>query len=102
VDKGIINMGGNGSWESLKIHTVPLGRYMGKGTKSLQNIWEKIQAENEGVEIAAKGRCLSNPIIIRQREQRGEIKDSSVVFIVRGKKVAQRRVNKGEIAGGVR
>jgi len=63
---------------------------------------EEIQAENEGVAIPAQVRWISNPRIIREREQRGEIKASSVVFIVRGKKVAQRLVNKGVIAAGVR
>jgi len=62
---------------------------------------EEIQAENEGVAIPAQVRWLLNPRIIREREQRGEIKASSVVFIVRGKKVAQRLVNKGVIAAGV-
>jgi hypothetical protein len=63
---------------------------------------EEIQAENLGVAIPAHVRWLSNPRIIREREQRGEIKASSMVFVVRGKKVAQRLVNKGVIATGVR
>jgi len=47
VDKGIINMEGNKSWERLKIHTVRLLRYMGKGSEGLQKLSEEIQAENE-------------------------------------------------------
>ena len=47
-------------------------------------------------------RWLSNPRIITEREQRGESKASSVAFIVRGKKVAKRLVNKGVIVAGVR
>jgi len=74
---------------------------MGKTTEGLQKMREVIHAENEGVAIPAPVRWLSNPRIIREREQRGEIKASSVVFIVRGKKVAQRLVNKGVIAAGV-
>jgi hypothetical protein len=35
VDKGIINVEGNESWERPKFHTVPLVRYMGKGTEAL-------------------------------------------------------------------
>jgi len=101
VDKGIIDVEGNESWKRLKIHTVPLVRYMGKGTDGLQKMKEEIQAENEAVAIPAEVRWLSNPRIIREREQRGEIKASSVVFIVRGKKVAQTLVNKGLIAAGV-
>jgi hypothetical protein len=102
VDKGIIDVERNESWERLKIHTVPLLRYMGKGTKGLQKMSEEIQAENEGVAISAQVRWLLNPRIIRERERRGEIKASSVVFIVRGKKVAHRQVNKGVFAAGIR
>jgi len=102
VDKGIIDVQGNESWERLEIHTVPLVRYIGEGTEGLQKMREEIQADNEGVAIPAQVRWLSNPRIIREREQRGEIKASSVVFIVRGKKVAQRVVSNGEIAAGVR
>jgi len=102
LDKGIIDVEGNESWERLKIHTVLLVRYIGQGTEGLQNIREEIQAENEGGAIPAQVSWLSNPRMIREREQRWEIKASSVVFIVRGKKVAQRLVNKGIIAAGVR
>ena len=95
-------MEGNESWKRLKIHTIPVVRYMGKGTDGVQEMREEIQAENEGVAIPAQVRWLSNPRIIREREQRGEINASLVVFIVRGKKVAPRLVNKGVIAAGVR
>jgi len=61
VVKGIINVEGNESWERLKIHTVPLVRYMGKGTEQLQKISAEVQAENEGVMILAQVRRLSNP-----------------------------------------
>jgi hypothetical protein len=37
-----------------------------------------------------------------EREQRGELNSSSVVFILKGLKVAQRLVNKGVLAAGVR
>jgi len=40
--------------------------------------------------------------MIREREPRGDIKASSVLFIMSGKKVAQKLVNKGVIAAGVR
>jgi len=102
VDKVIIDVEGNESWERLKIHTVPLMRYMGKGTEGLQKMKEEIQAENKGVTIPAQVRWLSNPRTIEERGQRGDIKASSVVFMVKGKKVAQRLVSKGVTAAGVR
>ena len=100
VDKGFIDVEGNESLERLKIHTVLQVRYMGKGTEGLQEMREVIQAANKVVAVPAQVRWLSNPRIIREREQRGEIKASSVVFIVKGKKLAQKVLNNGAIAAG--
>jgi hypothetical protein len=61
----------------------------------------EIHAENEGVANPIQVGWLSNPRIIREREQRGDIEASSAVFIVMWKKEAQRLVNKGVIAAGV-
>ena len=84
VDMGVIDVEGNESWERLKIHAVPLIRYMGKGTEGLQKMREEIQAENEGVAIPAQVRWLANPRTIKERRQNGEITASSVVFVVKG------------------
>ena len=86
----------------LKFHTVPLVRSMGKGTNALQKLREEIQAENEEVTMPALVRWLSNPRTIKEREQRTENKASSVVFVVKGKKVPQRLVSKGVTAAGSR
>jgi hypothetical protein len=42
VDKGIFDMEGNESWGRLKIHTVPLVRYMGKDTDGIPRMREEI------------------------------------------------------------
>jgi hypothetical protein len=76
-------------------------RYIGKGTKGLQKTREEIQAGNDRVTIPVQVRWLSNPPTIREREHTGGIRASSVVFIVRGKKVAWRLVNKGATVAGV-
>jgi hypothetical protein len=102
VEKGIIDVEGNESCERLIIHSILLVRYIGKGTKGLHKMREEIQAENEGVAFPAQVRSLSNPRRIREGEQGGEIKASSVVFVVRRKKVAQRLLNECVIAAGVR
>jgi hypothetical protein len=70
-DEGIIDVEGNHSWERLKIHPVPVVRYMGTGTNGLQKMREEIPAENEGVTIPPQVRWLSNPRTIKEREQRG-------------------------------
>jgi hypothetical protein len=62
-----MDLEGNESWERLTIHTVPLVRYIGKGTKALQKMREEIHAENEVVMIPAQVRWLSNPRTIKER-----------------------------------
>jgi hypothetical protein len=61
---------------------------------------EEIQAENEGVTISAEVRWLFNHRTIKESDQRGEIKASSVVFMVKQNKVAQRLMSKGVTAAG--
>jgi hypothetical protein len=51
VDKGVVDVEENKPWERLKIHAVPLVRYMGKGTEGLQKMREEFEAENEGIAI---------------------------------------------------
>jgi hypothetical protein len=95
VAKGVVDVEENESWERLKIHVVPLVRYMGKGTEGLQKMQEEFEAENEGVAIPGQVWWLANPRTIRDRRQNGEIAASSVVFVVKGNKGAQRLVKKG-------
>jgi hypothetical protein len=101
VDKGVIDVEENESWERLKIHAVPLVRYMGKGTEGLQKMREEFEAENEGIAIPTQVRWLANPRTIRERRQNGEIAASSVVFVVKGSKAAQKLIKKGIKAAGV-
>jgi len=51
VDRGVVDVDENETWERLKIHAVPLMRYMGKGTEGLQKMQEEFEAENEGIAI---------------------------------------------------
>ena len=47
VDKGVIDVEENQAWERLKIHAVPLVRYMGKVTEGLQKMREEFEVEKE-------------------------------------------------------
>jgi len=62
---------------------------MGKGREGLQIMREEFEAENEGIAITAQVQWLANPRTIRERRQTGEIAASSVVFVVKGNKVAR-------------
>jgi len=101
VDKGVVDVEENESWERLKIHTVSLVRYMGKGMEGLQKMREEFEAENEGIVIPTQVRWLANPRTIRERRQNGEIAASSVVFVVKGSRVARSLVKKDIKAAGV-
>jgi hypothetical protein len=100
VDKGVIDVEENESWQ-IKIHAVPLVRYMGKGTEGQQNMREEFEAENKGIAIPTQVRWLVNPCTIRERRQNGEIVTSSVVFVVKGTKLAQKLIKKGIKGAGV-
>jgi len=95
VDKGVVEVKENESWEMLKIHAVPLIRYMGNGTEGLEKMQQEFVVENEGIVIPTQVRWLVNPCTIRETRQNGEIAASSVDFILKGSKVAQSVVKEG-------
>jgi hypothetical protein len=101
VDKGVVDVEDNESWERIKIHAVHLVRYMGKGTEGLQKIPEEFDAEIEGIVIPTQVRWLANPRTNRERMQNGVIGTSSVVFVVTGSRVAQSLIKKYIKEGGV-
>jgi len=100
-EKGVMHVEENEFWERLKIHKVPLMRYMGKSTERLQKMREEFEAKNEGIVILTHVRWLANPHTIRERRQNGEIAGLLVVFVVTGSKAAQSVVKKGIKAAGV-
>jgi len=101
VDREVVDDEENETWERLKIHAVPLMRYMGKGTDCLQKMREEFEAEKEGIAIPTQARWLSIHCTIRDRKQKGEIAASSVVFVVKGGKVAHGLIKNGIKDAGV-
>jgi hypothetical protein len=101
VGRRVVDVEENETWERLKIHAVPLMRYMGKGTEGLQKMREEFEAENEGIAIPTQVRWLANPRTITERKQNGEFAASSVVFVVKGSRLVQSLIKKGIKAAGV-
>ena len=95
VDKGIIDVKRIKSWGILKTHTVLLVWYLGQGTEGLHKIFVEFQEEYNEVRIPAQVRWLSNPCTVSEWEQRAEVNQSSVFFVVRRMKGAQRPANTG-------
>jgi hypothetical protein len=87
VDKGVVDVADNESWERLKIHAVPLVQYMGNGMLGLHKMWEEFEAENKGVAIPTEVRWRANPHAITERRRNGEVAASLVVFVLNGSKV---------------
>jgi len=101
VDKRVVDVEENESWETIMIHAVPHIRYTGKGTDGLQKLRDEFKAENEGIVIPTQGRWLANPRTVRDGRQNGEIPASSVVFVINGSKLGQSVAKKGIKAAGV-
>jgi hypothetical protein len=101
VNRGVMDVEENETWERLKIHEVPLVQYMGNGTEGPQKMREEFEAENEGIAIPTQVRWVANPRPIRERKQNGEITASSVVFVLQGSGLAQSLIKKGIKAAGV-
>jgi hypothetical protein len=101
VDRGVVDVEENETLEWLNIHAVPLVWCIGKGTEGRQMMREEFVAENEGIAIPTQVRWVANPCTIRDRRQNGEIAVSSVVFVVKGSRLAQSLIKKGIKAAGV-
>ena len=95
VDPAIVNITANETWKRLKIHGVPLERYLGKGTFGLNKLRAEIESENEGVEIPMEMRWLGRVPDIKQRFKNAEVRGASVTFVVRGQQMADRIIRGG-------
>jgi hypothetical protein len=102
VDKGIVGIEANESWQKVKIHGVPLDRYVGKGTQGLEKFREEVQAENAGVVIPLAVRWLGKMSTIKERWANGEITSSSVTFAVKGEAAVKKMVREGVRVCGLR
>jgi hypothetical protein len=95
VGRGIIGFKENEAWQRLKIHGVPLNRYVGRGTNGLEKLREEIQAENAGVTIPMAARWLGRVPQLKERWASGIITASSVVFAVRGEDTGRKPLREG-------
>jgi hypothetical protein len=51
VDRGVADVKELDNWVRLKVHGLPLNRFMGRGTQGVQKLQLEIQANHEGVEV---------------------------------------------------
>jgi hypothetical protein len=95
VDRGIICFKENEVWQRLKLHGLPLNRYVGRGTNGLQKLQQEIQAENAGVTIPIATRWLGRVPQLKERWTSRIIIASSVVFAVQREDTALKLLGEG-------
>jgi hypothetical protein len=102
VDRGVTDIRELDKWVRLKVHGIPLNRFMGKGTQGVQKLQLEIQANHEGVAVLPGICWLGKAGSIKERYQRGDIQCSSAVFSVKGTPAAQLLIAKGVLLGSTR
>jgi hypothetical protein len=95
IDCGIIGFEEIEVWKKLKIHRIPLTRYVRRGTNGLEKLREEIEAENAGVSVPMAARWLVNVPQIKERWAKGLIQALSVFLAVRGEDTARKLLKEG-------
>jgi len=102
VDAGIVDIETNELWERVKMHGVNFDRYLGKETGGgLEKLRQKLQAENEGVVLPLAINWIGGRKDVQKKKAEGK-KASSVVFAVKGSKMAQEVLKGGLRAAGMK
>jgi len=102
VDAGIVDIETNELWERVKMHGVNFDRYLGKKTGGgLEKLRQELQAENEGVVLPLAINWIGGRKDVQKKKAEGK-KASSVVFAVRGSKMAEKVLKGGLRAAGVK
>jgi len=102
VDAGIVDIETNELWERVKMHGVNFDRYLGKKTGGgLEKLRQELQAENEGVVLPLTINWIGGRKDVQKKKAEGK-KASSVVFAVKGSKMAEKVLKRGLRAAGVK
>jgi len=102
VDAGIVDIETNELWERVKMHGVNFDRYLGKKTGGgLEKLRQELQAENEGVVLPLAINWIGGPKDVQKKKAEGK-KASTVVFAVKGSKMAEKVLKGGLRAAGVK
>jgi len=102
VDAGIVDIETNELWERVKMHGVDYDRYLGKKTGGgLEKLRQELQAEDEGVGLPLAINWIGGPKDVQKKKGEGK-KRSTVVFAVKGSKMAEKVLKGGLRAAGVK
>jgi short subunit dehydrogenase-like uncharacterized protein len=95
VNKAVIDFEQNETRERLKIHTVHLVQYIGKGTDGQQKMREHFEVEKADITIPTKVRWLAKSRTFSEKRQVSEIATSVDVFVGKGSNRALCFVTRG-------
>jgi len=102
VDAGIADIETNELWETVKMHGVNFDRYLGKKTGGgLEKLRQELQAENEGVVLPLANNWIGGPKDVQKKKAEGKTA-STVVFAVKGSKMAEKVYKRGLRAAGAK
>ena len=83
VDPSVAGLEARPSWWWMKIHGVPVARFVGRGPNGLTALREELEAENGGLSVPSPVRWLSGATSVKTRYREGVISASSVILAVR-------------------
>jgi len=102
VDAEIVDIETSELWDRVKMHGVNFDRYLGKKTGGgPEKLRQELQAENEGVVLPLAINWIGGPKDVQKKKAEGK-KASSVVFAVKGSKMAEKVMKGGLRAAGVK
>jgi len=102
VDAGIVDIETNELWEKVKMHGVNFDRYLGKKTGGgLEKMRQELQAGNKGVVLPLAINWIGGPKDVQKKKAEGK-EASSVVFAVKGSKMAKKVLKGGLRAAGAK
>ena len=102
VGAGIVDIETNELWERVKMHGVNFDRYLGKKTGGgLEKFRQELQAENEGVVLPLAINWIGGLKDVQNKRAEGKTA-SSVVFAVKGSKMAEKVMKGGLRVAGVK
>jgi hypothetical protein len=102
VDQAVLDVHELEKWVTLKVHGIPLNRFLGKGMYGIQKLQLEIQANHHRVQVLPGIHWLGNPRVVKERYHSGDIQSSSAVFTVKGSQAVQTLIAKGVVLGGAR
>ena len=82
ADPSVTGLEARTTWWWIKMHGIPIARYVGRGSYGTDSLREELEAENGGVRIPSTVRWLSGAASVKARYKDKTITASSVVFAV--------------------